>query len=114
MEKQNGKNGSSQLSEKSQDSQFKVRDRSLGTIPVLSSEHGLNQIPTSGEDSDQPNLPVIGQWSSNGIPGKIIGQLIDENERQLAYHEQQVELIKGRIKQLREIPESIPDLIHAK
>ncbi|MEH2310741.1 MAG: hypothetical protein V7K35_04770 [Nostoc sp.] len=112
MENQNGKNRSSQLSEKSQNSQFEIRDGSLGTLPRTSPKHGFNQITIGGKDSDEPNSLVIGQWSDNGISGKIIGQLIDENEKQLAYHEQQAELIKDRIKQLKEIPESLLDINH--
>ncbi|MEH1992359.1 hypothetical protein [Nostoc sp.] len=112
MEQINGKNRSSQPSQKSQNSQLKVRDGSLGIISGNSSEYGFNQIAVSREDSSEPNILIVGQWSNNGIPGKIISQLIEENEKQLAYHEQQAELIKSRIKQLKDIPESLQDINH--
>ncbi|MDZ8136311.1 MAG: hypothetical protein RM049_13545 [Nostoc sp. DedQUE04] len=112
MEKINGKNRSSQPSKKRQNSQLEVRNGSLGTFPGGSSEYGFNQIPVGREDSDKPNIFVSGQWSTHGIPGKIVGQLIEENEKQLAYHEQQAELIRGRIKQLKEIPETLQDINH--
>jgi hypothetical protein len=112
MEQINGKNRSSQPSEKSQNSQFEARDGSLGTLSRGSSEYGINQITVGGEDSDEPDIVVIGQWSNNGISGKIIDQLIQENERQLAYHEEQAELIRSRVKQLREIPQSFQDINH--
>lgn len=112
MEQINGKDRSSQPSEKSQNSQFEIRDGSLGTLSRSSSEYGLNQITVGREDSDEPDIVVIGQWSNDGISGKIIDQLIQENERQLAYHEEQADLLRSRIKQLREIPQSFKDINH--
>lgn len=112
MTVKNAKNRSPQIGEGSHVGDFKSQSRSLGTSPGAGSEHGTYQVRVSGENSDQPNTSFSGQNSNAAIPGKIISQLIDENEKQLAYHEQQVELIKQRIRELKQIPEKFADIEH--
>jgi hypothetical protein len=112
MEKTNGKERPPQLSEEPQDRQLKVRVGSLGSVSSNGSRDGTYKITTSRENSNQSNTLVEGQRSLSGIPGKIVSQLIYENEKQLAYHEEQAQLIKDRIQELKQIPESLTDVNH--
>ena len=112
METKNGQNRSSQLSEQPQDSQFEVRVRSLGSFSGSSSEHGFNQITTSRKDSYESNTLVARQQRDDAFPGEVIGQLIDENEKQLAYHEHQAQVIRIRIQELKQIPETLTNTNH--
>ncbi|MHC5724011.1 MAG: hypothetical protein ACYTXY_07590 [Nostoc sp.] len=110
MEKRNGKKWPPQLSEKPQDRQLEVRGGSLGTLPDNGSRDGTYQITAGRENSNQSNTVVERQQSLAGIPGKIVNQLIHENEKQLAYHEEQAQLIKDRIRELKQIPEPLVDI----
>lgn len=109
MEKTNGKERPPQLSKEPQDRQLKVRVGSLGFVSSDGSRDGTYEITASRENSNESNTFVEGQRSLNGIPGKIVSQLIYENEKQLAYHEQQAQLIKDRIEELKQIPESLTE-----
>jgi hypothetical protein len=109
MEKRNGQNRSPQFSEKPQDSESEVGNRSLGTISRISPEYGANEITVGREDSDQSDTTISRQQPGDGVSGKIVGQLIDENEKQLAYHQQQIELINARIEELKRIPEKLTE-----
>ncbi|MEH2190284.1 MAG: hypothetical protein V7K64_29630 [Nostoc sp.] len=112
METKNGQNRSSQLSEQPQDSQSKVRVGSVGSFSGSSAEYGFNQITTGRKNSYAPNTLVAGQQRDDAFPGEVIGQLIDENEKQLAYHEHQAQVIRLRIQELKQIPESLTDINH--
>jgi hypothetical protein len=107
MEIKDGEIRSPQSSQQPKNSQFTSGIRSLGSIPAGGSKHGVNTITVSGEDSCEPDTVVTGQQSDNGLPGKIVGQLFEENEKQLAYHQQQVEIIKARIESLRQVPQTL-------
>ncbi|WP_373525081.1 hypothetical protein [Nostoc sp.] len=114
----NGKQRSPQQEGSNQISNLKGEPGSLGVIPAFGRGHGDNQIGTSRKDSHQPDA-AFGEWTDSGIPGKIISQLIDENERQLAYHEeqfyyhqQQIKQVQDRIQSLKQIPETLEDIVH--
>ena len=107
MEKINGKERTPELSEKSENSELKVRIGSLGTVSDNGPRDGTYQITASRKNSNESNTVVKGQQSPSGISGKIVSQLIYENEKQLAYHEQQSQLIKDRIRELKQIPETL-------
>jgi hypothetical protein len=113
MEIKNGQNRSSQLSEQPQDSQPKVRVRSLGSFSGSSPEYGFNQITASRKDSYASNTLVAGQRRDDGFPGEVIGQLIDENEKQLSYHEHQAQAIRLRIQELKQFTESLTHTNHS-
>ncbi|MEH1938421.1 MAG: hypothetical protein V7L14_32905 [Nostoc sp.] len=110
MEKRNGKKWPPQLSEEPQDRQFEVRSGSLGTLSDNGSRDRTYQIAASRENSNQSNTVVERQQSLTGISGKIVNQLIHENEKQLAYHEGQAQLIKDRIRELKQISEPLVDI----
>ncbi|MCC5641328.1 hypothetical protein LC593_37150 [Nostoc sp. CHAB 5844] len=79
--------------------------RSMGTFSGVSANDGSNQIRIGGKNSDESNTSVAGEQSSSEISGKIIRQLVDETEKQLAYHEQQAELLREMLKELKQVPE---------
>lgn len=77
--------------------------RILEDASRVSTEYGTNQITANGEDSDERDPNPSRSSSKNGISGKIVSQLIEETEKQLAYHEQQAELFKERLQELNQI-----------
>ncbi|MEH1765786.1 hypothetical protein [Nostoc sp.] len=120
MEKINdGKQRSPQQKGSNEISHLKSEPRGMGIIPAFGGEFGDYKIGTSRKDSDEPDANVRGQWTDRGISGKILGQLIDENEKQLAYHQeqcyyhqQQIKNIQGRLENLKQIPESLADIVY--
>lgn len=81
------------------------RPRSVGAFPNTSKKHGTYQIAVGREDSDQPDILVTGEQSTIRITGKIHSQLINEIKKQLAYHQQQAEILKDTLTQLEQISE---------
>jgi hypothetical protein len=81
------------------------RPRSVGAFPNTSQKHGTYQITAGREDSDQPDTVATGEQSAIGITGKIHSQLTNEIKKQLAYHQQQVEILKDTLTQLEQISE---------
>jgi hypothetical protein len=84
----------------------KGSSRSLATLPRTGAEYGTYQVGASREDSQASDTFVLGRESIEGIAGKLISQLINEAEKQLAYHDQQSQLLKSRIEELRQLSES--------
>lgn len=109
MEVQNGQNRPPQFSKQSKDSKPKTRVGSLGSFSGVSTEYGADKIAASREDSYQSDTAITGQRTDEGLPGEVVAQLIDENEKQLTYHQQQIELIKARIEDLKRIPEILTE-----
>ncbi|WP_445629065.1 hypothetical protein [Nostoc sp. DSM 114167] len=103
MEIKNGRKRSSEVRQRDQRSQFKSQPRSLGTLSETSAEHGAYSLGTSGEDSNKRDSHTSRSFTNSSIPGKIISQLVDETEKQLAYHEEQAEILRNRLKELKEV-----------
>lgn len=104
MEVKNAKNRSSKVGKGSKRSQSEGQSRSLGAFSTASTSDGIDQIGISREDSNESDTFVSGKQPDGSIPGKIISQLVDETEKQLAYHEQQAEILRERLKELKQIP----------
>jgi hypothetical protein len=75
----------------------------LGTVPSISGEHGSNALGASGDDSHQSNTTSTRKPTNGEFFGKIASQLIEEAEKQLAYHKQQTEILKETIKTLKQM-----------
>ncbi len=115
----NGKQRTPQQTGSNQIGHFKSESGGLGIIPGFGGELGNYKIGTSRKDSHESDT-CFGERTDSGISGKIVSQLIEENERQLAYHEeqcyyhqQQIKSIQDRIQNLKQIPESLEDIVHA-
>jgi len=85
---------------------FEGKSRCLGVIPVFSRTDGSYQIGAGGENCDGTDPLIAGEFTDSGIPGKIASQLVEDAEKQLAYHQQQAEVITERIHLLRQIVEA--------
>ncbi len=81
------------------------RTGSLGTVQLASGKSGVNPIRTGGENCIQGDTSVSPNSSSSAVVGKIASQLIEEAEKELAYHQTQAEVLKDRIQALRAISE---------
>jgi hypothetical protein len=104
MEIKNGKQRSSEIRQGSQRGKFESESRSMGTFQSVSTEHGSYPVATAREDRDKANTSR--RKPINGISGKIVSQLIEETEKQLAYHEQQAEVLRERLKELKQVSEN--------
>ncbi|MDZ8135137.1 MAG: hypothetical protein RM049_07510 [Nostoc sp. DedQUE04] len=103
MEIKNGRKRSSEVRQRNKGSQFESQSRSMGTLSETSAEPGTYSLGTSGEDSNKRDSHTSRSFTNNSIPGKIISQLVDETEKQLAYHEEQAEILRDRLKELKEV-----------
>ncbi|BAZ49582.1 hypothetical protein NIES4103_21940 [Nostoc sp. NIES-4103] len=103
MEVNNAKNRSSEVRQRSQRSELKGKPRSVGAFSRVSTRDGSDQIGVGREDSNQSDTFISGEQSADQIAGKLISQLIDETEKQLAYHEQQAQVLRQRLKELKQI-----------
>lgn len=109
METEHGKNGTAQERE-GRHNNFRDSESFsgvLGTTQATSAGNGTYQVGASREDSQGTNTFILGGGSSEGIAGKLIGQLINETEKQLAYYDQQSQLLKSRLQELKEISEAV-------
>ncbi|WP_017652556.1 hypothetical protein [Fortiea contorta] len=104
MVMKNAKNRPPKFRENSHIGNVESDSRILGDAATASPEHGSYQIAVDGKNSDEGDSDTSGSSSNNSIPGKIVSQLIGETEKQLAYHEQQAELLRSRLQELKEIP----------
>ena len=104
MEINNARTGSPQ-GKGSQRSQSESEPPIVGTFSGSSVEHGSYEIRASGEDRDKSNNVVTVQQSSEGIAGKIVRQLVEETDKQLAYHKEQVKALEERRKELKQFSE---------
>lgn len=105
MESENGKNRSSQVWERHKRGQPESESRSVGSLSGVGGKHESYQVRVGRENSYKTDTLVPREQSGEGITGKIIGQLVGETEKQLAYHEQQVELLKRRLEELKQFSE---------
>ena len=119
MEQINGKDRSPQPQEESENSKFTFGVGSLGTIPESSFKHESYEVRVSRENSNESNNLVAGERALDGVGGKLVRQLVNETEKQLAYHqqqseyhEQQAELLKQRLEDLKEIPKKFVETEH--
>lgn len=100
-----GKNRTTEVWENSNIRHIESHPRILGDAPTISPELGNDSIGASRKNSDQTNSAIDRKPTGHGIAGKIIGQLINETARQLAYHETQVTELKTRLEELRQLAE---------
>jgi hypothetical protein len=103
METKNGRKRTTKIGQRDKRSKSKSQPRGVGTVSESGAEYGTIQIGASRKDSDQGNSDTRGSFSNNPIPGKIVSQLVEETEKQLAYHEQQTEILRKRLNELKEI-----------
>ncbi|MBN3911088.1 MAG: hypothetical protein HWQ35_32470 [Nostoc sp. NMS1] len=115
----NGKQRTPQQKGSNQTSHVKSEPRGMGIIPAFGGKPGDYEIGTSRKDSNEPDAVSPGEWTDGGISGKLIGQLIDENEKQLAYHQEQcyyhqtqAQKVQDTLERLRQIPETLADIVH--
>jgi hypothetical protein len=77
--------------------------RSLGTFQAASSKTRTNTIRVSRTNRNESNIITINL--GEGIPGGIARQLIEQAEKQLAYHKAQVSELEARLQELHQFTE---------
>lgn len=106
MRANDGKNRSSQVRESSNIGDAATNPRIMGVASTISLEHGNDEIRSGGEDSERRNTFSSRGQSNEGISGKIVGRLINETEKQLAYHKSQTSELEARLEELRQLADS--------
>lgn len=109
MELNNDKQRTPKIREGSKGSKFEGESTSVETLSNSCRNTGVNTFPVSGENSQQRNTAIRRKQSSIGITGEVINQLVQETEKQLAYHSDQVKVLERRLKELSQISDSIKD-----
>lgn len=99
----NGEDWAAECTQESENGKPSFGGRSLGGVSESSSKPGTYQIRTGREDSHKPNNSVGESFPSQSVSGKVISHLIEEARKQIAYHEQQADLLKERVKELEQI-----------
>ena len=79
--------------------------RSVGTLSPPSSQVRNDSLRVSRDDSNQSNTLTIGIGAGNA--GGIARQLIEETQKQLAYHRTQVSELENRIHELQQFTEDL-------
>lgn len=103
----NAKDRSSKKRQSSDIRNFESNTRIVGVTSTISPESRNDQIGVSGENSQQTNTFSSRKRSSSGITGKIVRQLIEETERQLAYYKTQATELEARLQELYELSEDL-------
>lgn len=108
MEVKNAKNRSAQKRESSDIRDSESDTRIMGGTSTVSTGSRNDQIGVSRENSEPTDTIGSREWSNVGITGKIVGQLIKETERQLAYYRTQVNELETRLQELHELTATLP------
>lgn len=87
----------------------KVRSGCVGKVEDFSSGDGDEQIFSSRENSQRRHSSISPSRTNETVSGKTINALIEETERQLKYHREQVETLESRLKDLRNTAELVED-----
>jgi hypothetical protein len=103
MENLDGTNGTPEDRENSYIRNFEDRSDSLGKVARNGSRNEHDKIRVGGENRDKTDTTISRECTNVGLSGKIVGQLIDETEEQLAYYRKQVEELEDRLGHLRQI-----------
>jgi hypothetical protein len=77
--------------------------RSLGAIPDSSGTTGTHPVGIGREDSHESDNFVGGDRPDSQISGKALEHLVEETRKQLAYHEQQAQILRTRLDELQAI-----------
>jgi hypothetical protein len=121
-----GKQRSSEHKGSNQDSHLEGESRGVGAIPAFGEQLRDYEIKASRDDSNGADTLSAGEWTGGSVFGKLVSQLIEENEKQLAYHKEQLDYHKGQLdyhekqaqeaegtlERLREIPQTLANIVH--
>jgi hypothetical protein len=103
MGRQYGKNRPSEKRESGHIRDFESDSGIMGSTSTISRESRNDEIRVSGESGQQADTASTGKRSSNGVTGEIVRQLIQETERQLAYHKTQTSELEIRLQELHQL-----------
>ena len=99
----------SKIWERGERSKSESQSASMEEFPGNRGKIGAYKIPVSRENRQQSNTVVRREYSSTGIPGEVIDQLVEETEKQLAYHNDQVKALELRLQELNQLSNNIKD-----
>jgi hypothetical protein len=103
MRLNDGKNRPPEIRQSSNISNVETESRVLGVTSTISIEPGNDKIRFGGEDSERRDTFSTREQSSNEISGKIASQLINETEKQIAYHKNQASELEARLEELHQL-----------
>lgn len=103
----NAKQRSPEIWQRSEGSKLEGQSCGMGGASSDSSRIGFDSLKPGRQDWVQGNIPVSTGLQNKGISGKIISQLVDETQKQLAYYEAQTEIQRQRLQELKQLAEDI-------
>jgi hypothetical protein len=103
----NGKNRTPKIGQGDDIRNAESRPERMGIFPIVSQRHGTYEVSVSGNDSNEADTVISRGERYKGISGKLIGQLIEETQKQLAYHRTQTEVLEERLCELKEAFEAV-------
>ncbi len=109
MKVKDGKNGTTEDEGRSERRKPKSEPRSLGDVSNSSGEYGTYSVSAFGGNSYEQNTFIAGERTDERIAGKLVRQLIEETEKQLAYYEQQADALRKRLQELKKVSETTTD-----
>jgi hypothetical protein len=102
----NNKDGwKTQVGQECENSNLNGIPRGVGTLSTPSAETRNDPIRARGANSNQSNTFTINIGA--GTPGGMASQLIEEIQRQLAYHKAQVSELEDRLHELQQLTEDL-------
>ena len=75
----------------------------LGKVETTCGTYGTNEVAINREDCRGGDSTARRQRKDNSIDGKVIDQLASKIESEISYHESQVDDLKSRLKELRDL-----------
>lgn len=107
MVAENAKNRTSQVGQGNNIRNAQDRPGRMGIFALTSQGHGTYEVSVGRDDSNEANTVISRGERYKGISGKLIGQLIEETRKQLAYHKTQTEILEERLCELEEAFEAV-------
>ncbi|GJD16351.1 hypothetical protein RIVM261_013070 [Rivularia sp. IAM M-261] len=93
--------GQAKVRKKRKDGKLNSVSGSVGDVPLTSSKTGDDQVGVCGDDSERRITYVANPGAAN--IGKLLDQLIEETQKQLAGCEQQAEVLRLRLDELKKL-----------
>ncbi|NJN13168.1 MAG: hypothetical protein HC836_19590 [Richelia sp. RM2_1_2] len=97
----NGEKRQTKIKSECENSQFDDIAGGVGNVQEPSPRGGINPFRTTRNDSQESKTNT--QYRESTASGKILSELVDETQKQLAFHEQQVEVQKRRLENLAKL-----------
>ncbi len=106
----NGTTRSSQNKGECKRSELSSKTEGVGNVSTLSGKSRANPLGIGRENSHRGDSSQSGKCQDTSINGKVINQLVDQLQRELAYHRDQVSHIENRLEELQQLSGELKEI----